>query len=244
MKKFITGLVTGAILASSIVLAASYTADPASFKVLVNGKEFISDPPAMVINGSTYLPLRAMGNALGVPVNWNEELKQAEVGNQAPVAEENQYSRNNPAPLNTVQTYTRTSDYLEEYNYTAGIRVLEIIRGDKAFKALKAKSAAYEEPQDGYEYVNAKIAFSAIKTKSDFSIEPSQGDFKAFTSNNEECPYNMWSSIEPILTGNLYEGGNTEGWITVMVKKDDANPKLAYGLDYNGQNGIWFALYE
>ena len=80
MKKFISGIITGALLTSSIALAASYVAEPASFKVLVNGKEFTSDPPALVVEGRTYLPLRAMGDALGVPVVWNDELKQAEVG--------------------------------------------------------------------------------------------------------------------------------------------------------------------
>ena len=88
MKKFISGIVTGALLTSTIALAASYVAEPASFKVLVNGKEFTSDPPALVVNGSTYLPLRAVGDALGVPVVWNAELKQAEVGN-APSEEVN-----------------------------------------------------------------------------------------------------------------------------------------------------------
>ena len=81
MKKFIIGIIIGVIIASSFAIAASYVAEPASFKVLVNGKEFTSEPPVMVINGSTYLPLRAMGDALGVPVNWNSELRQAEVGN-------------------------------------------------------------------------------------------------------------------------------------------------------------------
>ena len=82
MRKFIAGFLVGAMLFSVVgVAAVTYVAYPAGFKVLVNGEEFKSDPPAVVIDGSTYLPLRAMGNALGVPVNWNAELQQAEVGN-------------------------------------------------------------------------------------------------------------------------------------------------------------------
>lgn len=81
MKKFILGFILGALIFSVVgVFAASYVADVAGFKVLVNGKEFVSDPPALVVEGRTYLPLRAMGDALGVPVNWNDELGQAEVG--------------------------------------------------------------------------------------------------------------------------------------------------------------------
>ena len=81
MKKFISGFVLGAFIFTAVgAFAASYVADVAGFKVLVNGKEFVSDPPALVVEGRTYLPLRAMGDALGVPVNWNAELGQAEVG--------------------------------------------------------------------------------------------------------------------------------------------------------------------
>ena len=81
MKKFICGFLAGAMLFCAIgALAISYVANPVDFKVLVNGEEFISNPPALEVEGRTYLPLRAMGDALGVDVNWNEELRQAEVG--------------------------------------------------------------------------------------------------------------------------------------------------------------------
>lgn len=88
MKKFISGVLTGVILSSTFAFAAQYVANSANFKVLVNGKEFTSDPPALVVEGRTYLPLRAIGEALNVPVNWNEDLRQAEVGNMSSVADE------------------------------------------------------------------------------------------------------------------------------------------------------------
>ncbi|OQB13331.1 MAG: hypothetical protein BWY15_01795 [Firmicutes bacterium ADurb.Bin193] len=81
MKRFMSGFLLGAMLFGVVgAVAVSYVANPVDFKVLVNGKEFVSDPPALEVEGRTYLPLRAMGEALGVPVNWNEELRQAEVG--------------------------------------------------------------------------------------------------------------------------------------------------------------------
>lgn len=84
MKKFVAGVLVGTIISSTIAFAATYVANVASFKVFVNGEEFVSDPPALVVDGRTYLPLRAIGEVLDVSVNWNEELRQVEVGD-APV---------------------------------------------------------------------------------------------------------------------------------------------------------------
>ena len=93
MKKFIGGFLAGAILFGTAgALAATYVATPAGFPVLVNGSEFTSDPPAMVINDRTYLPLRAMGDALGVPVTWNAELNRAEVGTSSLPQEKTTFS--------------------------------------------------------------------------------------------------------------------------------------------------------
>ena len=89
MKKFIIGFLLGAMIFGIAGYAVTYVAQPATFKVMVNGEEFVSDPPVLVIEGSTYLPLRAMGDALGVPVEWNAELKQAEVGNSHDTKEQN-----------------------------------------------------------------------------------------------------------------------------------------------------------
>ena len=81
MKKFILGFVCGAVLFAVIgVIALTYTAEVVQFPVFVNGEEFTSDPMPVLIEGRTFLPLRAMGEALGVDVYWNEELRQVEVG--------------------------------------------------------------------------------------------------------------------------------------------------------------------
>ncbi len=243
MKRFLCGFLAGAItFGAAGAFAVTYVANPVSFKVLVNGEEFVSDPPPLEVEGRTYLPLRAMGEALGVPVNWNEELGQAEVGNSAPVADVNQYSRNNPAPLNTVQTYTKTNDWFEDDNYSVAVRVLETVRGEAAWNMIKEANSFNQEPKDGYEYVLAKIAFSVLSVKNDGAVNANSFDFDCFSGNNEEMEIAPVVGPDPSFDGKVYAGGSTEGWITVMVKKDDPAPKLVYGLDYNGTGGIWFAL--
>jgi peptidyl-prolyl cis-trans isomerase B (cyclophilin B) len=87
MKKFIAGVLVGAALsASAAVHATSYEALSANFAILVNGSEWRGDKPAVTIDGSAYLPLKALGDALGVDVIWNEELFQVEISKPDPEA--------------------------------------------------------------------------------------------------------------------------------------------------------------
>lgn len=240
MKKFVSGLLTGILLSSSIAFAATYVAEDVSFKIFVNGKEFTS-APAVAINGSTYLPLRAMGEVLGVPVEWNSELGQVEVGNSAPVAEKNQYSRTNPAPINTVQTYSKTDSILTDYNYSASVRVLEVTRGDKAWEIIKKDNMFNSEPKDGYEYVIVKVAYSLLSKENDGTITASSYNFNFYSTNNEEYEH-VFVVKDGALSKDLFPGGNAEGYVVGQVKKDDPNPKLVYGIEYNGTGGIWFDL--
>lgn len=239
MKKFISGFLAGAIVFGSMgVFAASYVANPAGFKVFVNGKEFKSDPVVLEVNGSTYLPLRAMGEALGVPVKWNAELGQAEVGTTP--TESKSYSRTNPAPINEVQTIAK--EYFD-VNTNVSVRVMETIRGNEAWEKVKAENQFNNPAPDGYEYILAKIAFSVLDISNDTAVSVSGWDFKSFSGKNEEIKVGP-STIcpKPELEGKLFAGGSTEGYVVFTVKKDDANPKIVYGMEYDGSGGIWFSL--
>lgn len=120
IKSFIGGVVAGAVMCTALGAAAvTYTAQPASFKVLVNGEEFNSDPPALVVEGRTYLPLRAIGDALGVSVVWNDELGQAEVGeakspvtvnNEVQVSDKWKMTYKNFKAVKSVDKYTKAED--------------------------------------------------------------------------------------------------------------------------------------
>ena len=83
MKKFVCGFVIGAMLFSvvGVCAATQFVAEKAGFKVFVNGNEFQGTTgEILVVEGRTYLPLRDMGNALNIPVEWNSEIGQVEVG--------------------------------------------------------------------------------------------------------------------------------------------------------------------
>lgn len=46
----------------------------------------------------------------------------------------------------------------------------------------------------------------------------------------------------PSLSTSLYSGGQQEGYVAFKVKKSDVNPKIGYGVKYDGTEGIWFKL--
>lgn len=247
-KAFMVGVLCGSLVFGSLTaFAISYTAEPVNFKVLVNGTEFNSDPPAMTINGNTYLPLRAVGDALGVAVNWNSELNQAEVGGgnvattpQLPANPSTDYSRSNPAPLNTVQTIN-IDNWSEKYS--VAVRIVEATRGETALKLLKENNKYNSDPDEGYEYILAKIALSVLSVEEDKAIDVYPGNFTVFTQNNEEVKNKSMLSIpEPEFRSKLFAGGNLEGYCVFQVKKDDPAPKVVYELNYDGTGGAWFAL--
>lgn len=70
MRKFLAGLIVGIIVASvSVGIAAS------EIRLIVNGKEVQSDVPAQIINGRTMIPARALAEALGATVKWDDETR-------------------------------------------------------------------------------------------------------------------------------------------------------------------------
>ena len=86
MKKVILGFITGVITALTFTAFATstelFTAQRATFDIYVKGEKFISENPPVVIEGRTYLPLRDIGEALGVSVEWNDTERRVEIGKQ------------------------------------------------------------------------------------------------------------------------------------------------------------------
>lgn len=77
-RKLLTLAVSAAMLLSACLIPAS--AADGDIKVTVDGKEvaFTDAKPFVDENNRTMLPLRAVGDALGLTVNWNQKAKVAE----------------------------------------------------------------------------------------------------------------------------------------------------------------------
>ena len=221
-----------------------------NIKITLDQKEIIpkdgngNPVEPFIIDGTTYLPLRGIANALGLGVNWDPStgtvaLTTGGATMDSPVANST-YNRNNPAPIGTTQTtiYSGLST-----NYTADICIKESIRGEKAWEMIYDAWRLNDEAKDGYEYIVVKIAFAAKSVEEDKSISVNGYNFKPFSAGNSE--YTDRASVvgpNPKLSGELYSGASTEGWYTFMVLKTDNAPKVVYNANYDGSGGIWFSL--
>ncbi|TMV43139.1 hypothetical protein FE783_36030 [Paenibacillus mesophilus] len=92
MRKYLIGGLVGAALMFPIQsfaeTAKQYVLSKIGYPVFVNGKEYAgSDLPFLNYEGNTYAPLKAIGDLLGAPVNWNDKLTRVEIGNTPMVNE-------------------------------------------------------------------------------------------------------------------------------------------------------------
>ena len=85
MKNTIKGFIVGFVMASLIVGSVTATVNqylltPASYPVIADGVNLDSeDYPILNYNGTTYLSLRKTAEAVNANLEWNDELKQAEL---------------------------------------------------------------------------------------------------------------------------------------------------------------------
>lgn len=80
MKKFIAGIVVGAIVATASTAAAAplkqLVVTVANYPIFVNGKAYTDSKPVLVHEGTTYVPLASLGRLTGADVKWDAKLKQ------------------------------------------------------------------------------------------------------------------------------------------------------------------------
>lgn len=238
-KDFFKGFILGALIFNTVSFATvGYTALKSTFPIIINGETWESEKPAVVIDGSTYLPLKAIGEVLNVKVNWNSELSRVEIGEDFSNMID-LYSRTNPAPVETSQTIL-ISNYSQKY--TATISVDETIRGKKAWSKIEEANMFNSEAETGYEYILAKISVKIDNVEDDKAISINGYDFDCYSYDNVK--YDDATIVEPApeLDTTLYEGANASGYVVFKVKKTDENPKIVFGQKYDGTGGIWFSL--
>jgi hypothetical protein len=70
-KKYVVLLVALAFFLGSLTGGWAIANEWQTVRLMVDDKELTSDPPAMIINDRTFVPLRVVSEALGASVDWN-----------------------------------------------------------------------------------------------------------------------------------------------------------------------------
>ncbi len=247
--------ITALVIALSLLFALGATALASNgsktaelfyrdIKITLNGKEVTprdangNSVEPFIIDGTTYLPVRAVAGALNLDVEW-ESSTNTVILKEKSYSEGTSYSRTNPAPIGTKQSFS-VSGLLEEYTATAVINSVE--SGDSAWEKIKAANMFNDGPSEGMEYILANVSVTLVSSKDDSAVSFSEYSFDVYSSNNEEYSRASVVSPEPELSGNVFPGGTSTGYIVFTVSKTDEHPKVVIGADYRGNGGAWFSL--
>ena len=109
---------------------------------------------------------------------------------------------------------------------------------------IKNANMFNSEPENGYEYILAKINFNLLDITDGKALDVHSMNFDLISTDGKEYDYASVVEPEPQLNASLYKGATSEGWATYLVRVDDATPTLAYGRSYDGTGGIWFKAYN
>lgn len=257
-KEFWAGMATMLLLISMIMTVSAMTGTVNqeliynNIGITLNGKQLNlidangNSVEPFMFNGTNYLPVRAISEALGLDVGWDAAtstiILTSKSDNQdqtTPTIPNTSYSRINPAPIGTKQQVT-----VKQYwgSYTATVEIIDAFRGDIAWAKIRESNKYNSAPTASREYILAAIRITIDSVSTDRAISISKYDFTAFDSQNAE--YELVSTVnpKPNLSGDIYAGGTLEGWVSFVVDTDDETPKVVYGADSNGSGGIWFSL--
>lgn len=250
----IKDMVCGALIASLVLcsgtVAFAKVANmniPVSYnniKVVVNGKQLSTSKEPFTYEGTTYLPIRAVAEAVGMDVGWNGETKTVTLSGGSTSAETEKpavisYSRKNPAPVGTMQV-CKVDNYSE--SYTTEIKITESYTGSSAWSKIKDANMFNDEAPAGKEYILVKVEAKVTSVKDDKAVNFSMWDFTPFSETNTEYEHVSVVEPDPAFGGSVYEGGTMKGYIAFLVDKTDDAPKVVFGEKYDGTGGVWFSL--
>ncbi len=155
-----------------------------------------------------------------------------------------------PAPMGTtvVGIVECGQGYTSHELYDMKITLLEVIRGETAWKRIQEAGASNRPAASGTEYILARVKFEYYARGAPglciHKLLPDQ--FTAYTANGED--YRVASVVPPMpeLRKELKSGESADGWLVFAVAKEDKAPLMHYSADAGGAvqhgGGKWFLL--
>ncbi|RED85188.1 stalk domain-containing protein [Cohnella phaseoli] len=215
MKKFkgyIIGFLCGAVIFSATSVFAAETilkATQVSFPIFKDGKKASLDNKPVVINGSTYLPLRELAEVLDVDVAWKNDTKEIYLSTTdksyqvQPKEQENnptstQMTTPTPSPSPT-SAPTPTNPSLPNPSNNLNARIAETERHNQEVSKIETK---YNNTKN---YIDEKIA--AIKSESPVGYF-SDSEFESQRSQLQTEILNLQNQINTLMLDTSFEANS------------------------------------
>jgi hypothetical protein len=237
----LSSMTIGAYAASNLEEISAYLNK--GLKIKLNGKEWTPKDAdgnpvyPITYNGTTYLPVRAAGDAVGLKVGWDAETETVLLGETPSVVGT---TRTNPAAKGASLTF-EVKDIIDDFAGT--VKLQEVIRGGAAWTQIQTANQFNRAPKDGNEYILAKFEVKLTRNgKGDASVNLNGTWFEAFASDGKKYDWVSVVTPDPKIDTDLYAGATHSGWVVFEVSKTDSAPVVAVNRKYDGSGGSWFKL--
>ncbi len=159
-------------------------------------------------------------------------------------------SPNDPVPAGTTVSgiIECGEGYTSHELYDMKITLLEVIRGEQAWKRLQAASSSNKPAEPGTEYLLARIKYEYFaRGVPGLCVHPlTPEEFTAYSAKGEDYTTVSVVPPKPELRRGLKSGESFEGWVVFAVATGDKAPLMYYSADSGGAvqhgGGKWFLL--
>jgi hypothetical protein len=150
-------------------------------------------------------------------------------------------TRKNPANIGDVITID--VDRLFYGKCSVEIELLEVVRGLKALRMIKAGNQYNSNPPAGKEYVMARFRVKNLKdlTGKDGAFDLTKGFFDYADSDGKIIDAQASvAGVTPSIDAKLFEGSQNIGWTFFLVTMEEKSPKVVFV--YESDTYLWFSL--
>lgn len=118
--------------------------------------------------------------------------------------------------------------------YEMRVTVIKVLRGAPAAALVKSANAQNPAPQEGYEYLAARIRFELSARVSpatdNYALDASQ--FSSISASGAAYPApRLIAQPKPDLHATLRSGDSVEGWVVLLVPRADRTPLMLFAPD-------------
>jgi len=156
----------------------------------------------------------------------------------------------NPAPVGSMLSgiIECGQGYTSHELYDMKATLMEVLRGEEAWKRIREADASNKPPTPGFDYVLARVRFE-YKARGTpglcvHQLIPDQ--FSAYSASGDDYRSVPVVTPKPEMRKALKSGEFHEGWLVFMVAQQDKVPLMSYSADSGGAimhgGGKWFLL--